>query len=502
MTNQCGPVFVAGCPRSGTSALSWALANHPGLWTSAETHFFYYLLSPALGCVDQSFRQASAEGSWLDKHGVSSTEFLQHIGVGLDALVASRSGGLRWIDGSPENILVGEQLLQMFPDAHIIHVVRDPRLVCLSMLSSGFPPPWARDLDQAVKTWCDYVVAGARLADAHPDRVLEVRQEQMLSDPASVAAALGARLGLTMPDHVSQFLARRRVNSSFDPASQADSSARSEDARPLDRTAFLDRHGAAVLAQTAIVAGRYGYIDPTSPPATPVTVHGSEACSMTDTDDGLIAKVKELGPWFHQIELTNGLKTRDIAASSGPQPLDHPLSRWRILQQVLPADLSGVRILDIGCADGFFAIELARRGATVLAVDASKAMIQRLDWLIEHLSIKTITTRVASLESFAGSKERFDSVLMIALLYHLRNPQLGLDIVAGMTDMIYLESALHEQNDDAYLYLQPPVEGVHSVPKWMPTEKCIHAMLAFAGLGQVTTLERPVRNRGLYVARR
>ena len=73
---------------------------------------------------------------------------------------------------------------------------------------------------------------------------------------------------------------------------------------------------------------------------------------ITDTST-LISKVKELGPWFHQIEVAEGVRTRDIAPSPGPQPRDHPLDRWIILEKVIPRDLSGLRILDIGALKAF-----------------------------------------------------------------------------------------------------------------------------------------------------
>jgi tRNA (mo5U34)-methyltransferase len=227
-----------------------------------------------------------------------------------------------------------------------------------------------------------------------------------------------------------------------------------------------------------------------------------ESGMITDTST-LISKVKELGPWFHQIEVAEGVRTRDIAPSPGPQPRDHPLDRWIILEKVIPRDLSGLRILDIGCAEGFFAIEMARRGAQVVAVDAAPQYIARLNWLIAHFGLANITTRVATIESMAEANERFDFVLMIALLYHLRSPQLGLDIVSKFTNTLYLESLLHDSNDNSYLYLRQPVEGVQFMPKWIPTEKCILDMLAFAGFSNTTILGRPanLQNRGLYLAR-
>src|ERR1700761_5033611 len=100
------PVFVAGCPRSGTSALSWAVAAHPDYWTSAETHFFYYLLRHGAGggagsgpvSIAQAYATSAGHGSWLDRHSVSYSEFLEHLGAGLGALMRSRSGGLQWVD--------------------------------------------------------------------------------------------------------------------------------------------------------------------------------------------------------------------------------------------------------------------------------------------------------------------------------------------------------------------------------------------------------------------
>ncbi len=219
-------------------------------------------------------------------------------------------------------------------------------------------------------------------------------------------------------------------------------------------------------------------------------------------NETVVAKVRELGPWFHQIDLGGGLRTRDIAPFPGPQPVNHPMDRWHILEKAIPSDLTGVRVLDIGCAEGFFALELAKRGANVVAVDAAPKMIARLNWLIEHFGTTRVQTRVATIESMAESPERYDIVLMIALLYHLRHPLMGLDIASRLTDTLYVESVVHETNEDSYLYLRPPIEGVQHMPKWVPTEKCVLDMFAFSGFTNVTTLDRPARHRGLYVARR
>lgn len=256
-----GPVFVAGCPRSGTKALSWAIAAHPGYHTSAEIHLFYFLLrevgenNPRL-----VYEHSSGDGSWLKKWGVGYEEFLAYLGRGLDRMIRDKVGGLQWIDGSPENVMVGRQLLTMFPRAHMFVAVRDPRSVCLSMLNSGFAPEWARDLDAAIQAWRDYARVSAELAAACPERVLIVKQEDMRQRSAAVAGAIGERLRLARPEAVANYLGTTTINSSFDKRTYAPNSpfrSQQEIAFPPDE--FIGQHGDYIIRATADLAERFGY---------------------------------------------------------------------------------------------------------------------------------------------------------------------------------------------------------------------------------------------------
>jgi tRNA (mo5U34)-methyltransferase len=220
---------------------------------------------------------------------------------------------------------------------------------------------------------------------------------------------------------------------------------------------------------------------------------------MPNSQEKIRRKIIELGPWFHQIEIA-GLKTRTIAPAPGFQHSDHPRSRWAILKKAIPANLTGKRVLDVGCSDGFFALEMAKRGAQVTAIDYSDLAIRRLNWVIAELGVPNITTRVAKFETLAASKARYDFVLMIALLYHLRSPMNAFDIMRRLTDKIYVETVVHGTNEAPYLYLQPPIESVIRVPKWIPTERCVLNMLRFAGFSRVRVLQRARSNRGIYMA--
>ena len=70
--------------------------------------------------------------------------------------------------------------------------------------------------------------------------------------------------------------------------------------------------------------------------------------------------------WYHTIELAPGVLT--------PGHVDH---RW-LAGKLLPDDLSGRRALDIGTFDGFWAFEMERRGAEVVAIDVET--IDAAEW--------------------------------------------------------------------------------------------------------------------------
>lgn len=248
---------MAGCPRSGTSALSWAIASHPQYWTSVETHFFYYLLRDKfLGDV---YSQCAEHGSWLDIHDVSHKEYMRFIGLGFNALLRSRSGGAQWVDGSPENLLVGEQILEVFPEALIINVVRHPEKVCISMLNSGFAEAWASDIDVAVTTWCHYAEVGLALLSAYPDRVIGIKQEDMLHNPGHVAETLRKRLRLADASQIEAFLTTRRINSSFSALSYVERSRYKATTAQQPSIQLIDTQSTEILGRVSACMAALGY---------------------------------------------------------------------------------------------------------------------------------------------------------------------------------------------------------------------------------------------------
>ena len=101
----------------------------------------------------------------------------------------------------------------------------------------------------------------------------------------------------------------------------------------------------------------------------------------------LQGNVERLRPWFHRIELPEGVVTKTTSVSG--EPADHPAGTWRRIREVLPLDLSGKTVLDAGCNAGFFSFEAKKRGAArVLGVDR-----KTLDRMIKRHHIETQSLR-------------------------------------------------------------------------------------------------------------
>ena len=144
---------------------------------------------------------------------------------------------------------------------------------------------------------------------------------------------------------------------------------------------------------------------------------------MTVTKDEIRRRAEALGPWFHNIDL------RGVQTAPDHFLGDYPAVKWRRFGDALPADLRGRTVLDIGCNGGFYSLAMKRRGADrVLGIDSDAdylaqarfaAEVEELDIEFRHLSVYDI----------GAIGERFDVVLFMGVLYHLRHPLLALDLV-------------------------------------------------------------------------
>lgn len=179
------------------------------------------------------------------------------------------------------------------------------------------------------------------------------------------------------------------------------------------------------------------------------------------------------GPWHHRYEIRPGCVT--------PGSYD-PGFMWEKLG--LPDDLSGARVLDLGCSDGFFVKKLIEARADVFAVDILDKSRTGLG-VLETVLGQEIPFLRANIFDLPGHRlGTFDYVLCLGLIYHLPDMCRGLDIVRGLCRGVafvesHVETVLVDQSVATY-HRGNRLNG-DLTNFWSPTLLCLREMLEDAG---------------------
>jgi hypothetical protein len=204
------PVFIVGCPRSGTSFLYHLLLSAGGFAEFRTQMNVYDVLEPIYGDLGITENKKAATDEWLrskafEVSGLEAREIeakiLDECHGASDFLriimeeIASKQGVDRWIDSTPTNVPHMLRIQRDFPDACFIHIIRDPRDVVLSLDKRGWtrPLPWdkKRSLLAGGLYW-EWIVRKARELGAKlAPRYMEVRYEGLVQEPGKNLAAIG-----------------------------------------------------------------------------------------------------------------------------------------------------------------------------------------------------------------------------------------------------------------------------------------------------------------------
>ena len=141
--------------------------------------------------------------------------------------------------------------------------------------------------------------------------------------------------------------------------------------------------------------------------------------------------------WFQKIEVAPGLFS---PGWSDP-------ARDKLPFYGLPADLTGKRVLDIGCAEGFFSFEAERRGAReVIGIDSFPDSVRRFNIVkaARQSNANAFLMNVYDLEP--KRLGTFDVVLFYGVFYHLKHPQLALERIRSVcTGDLRFQTYMHEE---------------------------------------------------------
>jgi tRNA (mo5U34)-methyltransferase len=220
------------------------------------------------------------------------------------------------------------------------------------------------------------------------------------------------------------------------------------------------------------------------------------------------ARARQLGDWFHNIDL-GGVKTAPNHFLG-----DYPRVKWNRFAEAIPANLSGKTVLDIGCNGGFYSIEMKRRGAErVVGIDLDEGYLEQARFAAAMCGAE-VEFRKLSVYDVAALGERFDVVLFMGVLYHLRHPLLALDLIHGHVakDLFVFQSMqrgtqeVDPLDDDYHFWVEdifdsPGYPKLHFVERryaqdptnwWIPNRACVEAMLRSSGFAIVGHPEEEV----------
>lgn len=214
------PIFIVGVPRSGTTLLRMILNAHSKIGIATETHFLRIFWSARSKYNDlltedgmSAFWEDLSGSKYFDDLNFNDTEEIrQKIFEGnrnfkdifktLMKEYACQRGKIRWGEKTPGHLMYSNVLLDFFPDCRIIHVIRDPRDVCLSFKKI----PWGSN----------YAFSNARLWNRFIDfsrqqwlyskfSYIEIRYEDLVSRPKESIEVLCRFIGVAPEDQMLSF---------------------------------------------------------------------------------------------------------------------------------------------------------------------------------------------------------------------------------------------------------------------------------------------------------
>jgi len=204
------PVFIVGCPRSGTSFLYHLLLSAGGFTEFHTQMNVFDVLEPIFGDLSIANNRQAMMREWLRSKAFTvsgleakgiETKIMAECRNGSDFLrivmgeIAAKQNVDCWIDSTPTNIPHMLRISRDFPEARFIHIIRDARDVALSLDKRQWsrPLPWdrKRSLLAAGLYWEWIVRKGRRFGAAFGPKYTEVRYEELVERPQPTLEKLG-----------------------------------------------------------------------------------------------------------------------------------------------------------------------------------------------------------------------------------------------------------------------------------------------------------------------
>ena len=208
------PVFVLGCPRSGTTVLYHMLLSAGNFAVYRAESNVFSVLQPRFGDLRSERNRRNLMRYWLRSKlfrvsGLEAEAIQEKIlrdGHGAGGFLrilmeeAARLQGVeRWADCTPDHLLYMREIKREIPDALFVHIIRDGRDVALSYAKQGwsYPFPWDHNQQVAVAgLYWEWIVSKGRVFGRALARdYYELHYEDLVETPRETLRGLGDFVG-------------------------------------------------------------------------------------------------------------------------------------------------------------------------------------------------------------------------------------------------------------------------------------------------------------------
>ena len=165
--------------------------------------------------------------------------------------------------------------------------------------------------------------------------------------------------------------------------------------------------------------------------------------------------------------------------------------KWQRVQSAMP-DLSGQRVLDVGCGNGYYCMRMAGAGArTVVGIDPLPLFCLQYRAINRYIGLSNCTVLPVGAESLQAHSYPFDTVFSMGVLYHRRDHNEHLKTLAGCLralGTLCLETLVIPGDDDNYLIPEGRYAGMRNV--WaLPTVNTLRQWVLGAGFSDVRCID-------------
>ncbi len=169
------PIFIIGCPRSGTTLVRVILDSHPNICSGPETHLITNM-KQLKEKINQTWERLEPYGLTKDEANKKLSEIFSAFHENYMKIKNKK----RWAEKTPDNIFYVDTINELFPNCQFINIIRDGRDVVCSHKDR-----WGRlIIYEAIKTWNKAAELTYQFRKQfNNNRYMEIKYEELINKP-------------------------------------------------------------------------------------------------------------------------------------------------------------------------------------------------------------------------------------------------------------------------------------------------------------------------------